>query len=190
MLLIPFVLFAFLVLAMRYSWKLIFLLLLVGPFLATALLIAGAVAFTDIGGLPPSFRDWVSFILTMYLFIFPMAIIYSMSACIAILALFGWTAYERSSLSRTEDRARQIFTATGLGTAAGALFALLIFLAYRNSAFVDFVAAGDITSRGLPPLAVPMSILTGAVDGALIAIFGVKSPRRDQIDGAIAGATT
>jgi hypothetical protein len=190
MLLIPFVLFAFLVLATRYSWKLIFLLLLVGPFLATALLIAGAAAFTDIGGLPPSFRDWVSFILTMYLLILPMAIIYPRSACVAILALLGWTVYERSLGPRNDDRNWRILIATGIGIAAGALFALLIFLAYRNSAFADFVAAGDITSRRLPPLAVPTSILTGAVDGALIAIFGVKSARRDQIVGAVAGATT
>jgi hypothetical protein len=190
MLVIPFVLFALLVRATQYSWKLLFLLLLVGPFLATALNIAGGVAFTNIGGLPPSFRDWVSYILTMYLLILPMAIIYPRSACVAILALLGWTVYERSSGSRNEDRNWRILIATGIGTAAGALFAMLIFLAYQNSAFVNFVSAGDITSRGLPPLVVSTSIITGAVDGALIAIFGLKSARRDQIDGAIAGATT
>src|SRR5260370_31676634 len=117
MLLIPLVLFAFLVLATRYSWKVIFLLLLVGPFLATALLIAGAVAFTDIGGLPPSFRDWVSFILTAYFFIFSMAIIYPRSAYVGIFALLACVIYERFPRSRTEDRAWRILLSAGLGAA-------------------------------------------------------------------------
>ncbi len=189
-LVIPFVLFAFLVRATRYSWRFLFLLLFVGPFIATALNIAGGVVFTDIGGLPPSFRDWVSLILTMYLLILPMAIIYPRSACVAILALLGWTVYERSLGSRNDYRAWRILIATGIGTAAGALFALLIFLAYQNSAFVDFVSAGDITSRGLPPLAVSTSILTGAVDGAFIAIAGVKSIRPKPLDRAVESATT
>ncbi len=189
-LVIPFVLFAFLVRATRYSWRLLFLLLLVGPFIATALNIAGGVVFTDIGGLPPSFRDWVSFILTMYLLILPMAVIYPRSACVAILALLGWTLFEGSLGSQTEDRSWRFLIATGIGTAAGALFALLIFLAYQNSAFVDFVSAGDITSRGLPPLAVSTSILTGAVDGALIAIAGVKSIRPKHLGAAAESATT
>jgi hypothetical protein len=187
-LVIPFVLFVFLVRVTQYSWKLFFVLLLVGPFIATAVLIAGGVAFTDIGGLPPSFLDWVSFILTLYLLILPMAVIYPRSACVAILALLGWAVYERSLRSRAEDRAWRILIATGIGTTAGALFALLIFLAYQNSAFVEFVSAGDITSRGLPPLAVPMGILTGAVDGALIAILGAKGFRPKHLRGAVESA--
>ena len=189
MLVIPFVLFAFLVRATRYSWRLFFLLLVVGPFIATALLIAGVIVFTNIGGLPPSFRDWISFILTMYLLILPMAVIYPRSACVAILALLASSAYELSSWSRTEDGVRRILVGAGFGAAGGVLFALLTLLAYQSSTFVDFVSAGDITSRGLPPLAVPTSIITGAVDGALIAMAGVKGSRPKHLDGAVESAT-
>src|SRR5260370_4954031 len=173
-LVIPFFVFAFLVRATGYSWRLLFLLLLVGPFIATAVLIAGGVVFTDIGELPASLRDWVSFTLTAYFFIFSMAIIYPRSAYVAIFALLAWIIYERSPRSRTEDRAWRILIGAGLGTAAGALFALLIFLVYQNSAFVDFVSAGDITSRGWPPLAIPISILTVAIDAALVALFNQR----------------
>jgi hypothetical protein len=189
LLVIPFILFVFLVRATRHSWRLLFILLLVGPFIATALLIVGEVLFINIGGLPPSLLDWVSFILTLYLLILPMAIIYPRSAYVALMALLAWTVFERSSWSRTKDRAGRILIATGVGTVTGASFALLLFLAYQNSAFVDFVSAGDITSRALPPLAIPMAIVTGTVDGALIAIFGIKVFHPKAHDGVVEGVT-
>jgi hypothetical protein len=139
---------------------------------------------------PSSFRDWVSFILTAYLFILPMAIIYPRSVCVAILVLLGCTVYERSMWSRAADRARRVLIGPVLGNVAGSIFALLTFLAYQNSAFVDFVSAGDITSRGLPPLAVTMSIITGAVDGALVAIAGVKGFRPKHLERAVESTTT
>jgi hypothetical protein len=178
-LLIPFLLLASLIRVQRYPWKVLLLLLIVGPFIASGLLIAGGVAFTDVGASPSSLRDWISFILTAYLFVLPMAVIYPRSACVAILALVGWVICERLWL-RSRDRTWRIFVGVALGTAAGTLFSLVIFLAYQNSAFVDFVSAGDVTSRGLPPFAVPMSIITGVVDGALVALFNQNARAADD----------
>ena len=192
-LVIPFVLFAFLVRATRYSWRLLFLLLIrVGPFLATALNIAGGVAFTDIGGLPPSFRDWVSLHSNHVLAHPPDGDHLSKER---LRRYIGAARMDRLRAlvmgSRSEDRAWRILIATGIGTAAGALFALLIFLAYQNSAFVDFVSAGDITSRkGYLPSQYQRASSPGAVDGALVAIAGVKSIRPKPLDRAVESATT
>ncbi len=179
-LVIPFVLLGFLIRAARYPWRLFPLLLIVGPFVASALLIAGGVLFTDVGESQSSFHDWISLILTAYLFVLPMAIIYPRSACVAILALLGWVIYERSLWLPSRDRAWRIFIGVALGTAAGTSIAVLILLAYQNSAFAAFVSAGDITNRGLPPLAVPMSIITGVVDGALVALVNENARTPDD----------
>jgi hypothetical protein len=65
----------------------------------------------------------------------------------------------------------------------------LAWLSHQNPEFADFVSGG--TRDGLDlSTELLLSIFTGAVDGALIAIVGVKCFRPKHLDGALESATT
>lgn len=163
---VPIILFLVLGRVTRSGWRLEAVLLFVSPQIAALLSLAGdAAVFGDIGRLP-SIRDLVAFVAGACLFILPDGI-YPSGACIATLTLFGWLLSEKILRLRPADRSRWILIGSTLGGAIGLSFAILIFTAYRNPQFVEFMQHRDRP----PPLLLPMSLLTGAIDGVLIAYF-------------------
>jgi hypothetical protein len=163
---VPIILFLVLGRATRSGWRLEALLLFVSPLIAALLSLAGdAAIFGDVGPLS-SIRDFVAFMAAACLFILPEGI-YPSGACIAALILLGWFVLEKVWSLVTETQMRRILIGSAMGVAIGLSFAVLILLAYMSPRFVEFMEHRDRP----PPLLVPMSILTGAIDGFLIAYF-------------------
>jgi hypothetical protein len=161
---IPIVLFLILGRATRSGWRLEVSLLFMSPLIATLLLLAGeAAVFRDVGPIV-SVRDLGALVASFCLFILPEGI-YPSGACIAALVLLAWFALEKFWSLRPDSQMRRILMASAMGAAIGLLFAILILLAYTSPQFVEFMQHRDRP----PPLVLPMSLLTGAIDGVLVA---------------------
>lgn len=179
---IPIILFLVLGRVTRAGWRLQVALLLVSPIVATLLLTAGEIAFGDVGPIP-SIRDLALLVTMSCLLLLPESI-YPSGACIAALTLFAWLALERiRSLRVVDQNRRMIIVISALGAAIGLSFAALILLAYRSPQFVEFMQERDRP----PPLVLPMSFLTGAIDGSFIAYLVAQRAESRRADVSISG---
>jgi len=149
----------------RTSWRLELALLLLSPVIATLLLTVCAGLFTDVGPIP-SARDWISFIAFSSFFLLIEGI-YPSGACVAALILLAWFVFEKLSRSRPQGRMLWLLAASAMGSAIGLSFAVVVLLAYRSPHFVEFMQNRDRA----PALVLPLSILSGAIDGFLVAYF-------------------
>lgn len=162
---IPLVLFLVLGRITRTSWRLELALLVLSPVFATLILTTGAGLFTNVGPIP-SVKDWISFI-AFSSSVLLIEGIYPSGACIAALILFAWFVFEKPSRFRPQGRMLWLLAASAIGSAIGLSFAGVVLLAYRNPQFVEFMQHRDRP----PVLVLPLSILSGAIDGALVAYF-------------------
>ena len=162
---IPLVLFLVLGRITRTGWRLELALLVLSPVIATLLLTVGAALFTDVGPIP-SARDWVSFIAFSSSFVLVEGI-YPIGACIAALILLAWFVFEKPSRFRPQGRMLWLLAASATGSVIGLSFAAGVLLAYRSPQFVEFMQHRDRP----PVLVLPLSILSGAIDGVLVAYF-------------------
>jgi hypothetical protein len=179
---------------LRVRWKVALLLFFFGPFVGTFVNLLAELLLNSIVGHPGEVRhpNFLWRVIGVYVFDFPY-VIGLHSAVLATVLVILYARYG-SSLERRPHSGLRVFTSGVLvGGAVGALFAArILFLsavAHQNPGFADFVSGGtcdrlDLSSELL------LSICTGAVDGALIAILGRKGFRPRALDHAVARATT
>lgn len=116
------------------------------------------------------------------------------SAVLATTLVVLYSRYGNSLDSRfSPSSGRRLATGVLIGTAVGgslaALILLLASIAHQSPELIDFVSGGT-RDRLDPSTEILLSVCTGAVDGALIAILGVKGSRPKYLDGAVVRATT
>ena len=182
---IPIILFLILGRATQSGWQLQVALLLVPPLIAILLLLVGEVAvFRDVGPIL-SVKDLGALAASFFLLMLPESI-YPSGTCIAALALLAWVVLQRVWGLRLDHQNRRIALGSAVGAAIGLSYAIVILVAYTSPQFVEFMQTRDRP----PPLVLPMSLLTGAIAGALIAILGVKCFRPKPLDGAVESVST
>jgi hypothetical protein len=175
---------------LRVRWTVALLLFFFGPFAGT-LMTLFAQMLGQIGEAHrPSFL-WL--VIGVYALDFPY-VLGLHSAVLATVLLVLYSQYEGSLNGRSSLRSgRRLITGALIGGAVGGLFAALILLsaslANQNPEFIDFISGGtrdrlDLSTELL------LSICTGAFDGALTTILGVKCFRPQHLDGAVESATT
>ena len=134
-----------------------------------ALRLAGEIAVMHL-------RDLLGFVFMVYLLEFPLALCPN-GAFIAVLVLLAYIWLEGLFNLALLPASRRFATGVLVGGAVGALFAalimVLVLVVQQNTEFVEFVSGGvfdrlDFSTELL------ISVSTGAVDGALIVIFGAK----------------
>jgi hypothetical protein len=155
---LPLAAFAVTIVATKQPWRVGAVLILGAPFLAASLtIIVGTLLASDIGPVG-SARDWISYILTAFVFTFPDAV-YPRSTWTGILSL--------TSMSRIH----RILCGAGSGLMVGALVALCVFSLYQTP-LADLANTSGFTNRFRPPpLFLPMALLTGTIDGLTLALF-------------------
>jgi len=169
---------AFLVLALvtRLPGRLWIVLLFGSPFVAASLTIAVGTAFSDLGTPPASPGEWLSYVLFAYLFILPEAL-YPNTVLLAALVLLAWTVSESFMGPYVARLSRRVGTLTILGLFVSVIFCVAVVFWYHTAV----ASLGNHNSFAYrdrpPPFTVPMSLVTGALDGAFIALYGRKGTR-------------
>lgn len=161
--------------ALKTRWKLAVALLAVGPFAATGLLLAGGLALY---GRPAQLQvsAFPVAALFFYLLFFPYAL-YPHGIFLAAILVLAYGGVSRVS-TEPDHRGARLWKATIFGGVIGALFAAIVlaiaFLSGEGAGFVDFVSGGSRTSVDLSE-ELFICVFTGAVDGAAIGLFGLRS---------------
>jgi hypothetical protein len=176
-LIIPLVLFLVLGRATRSSWRLQLALVFLPPLIAMLLLLAGEVVVFDHVGPILSVGDLGALVASFFLLMLPESI-YPCGTCVAALAMIGWAIFGRAWSLPSPHPNKRILLGLSLGAAVGLLFAILMFAAYASPQFLEFMQSRDRP----PPLVLPMSFLTGAIDGGLIAMFSSNGFRPKPFD--------
>jgi hypothetical protein len=169
---IPFALLLCVIAVTRSSWLFAFLLSLAGPILANILLIALVAAAIPFGviGQVPSFQDFLSLVLMIEIFV-GVEEIFPRSLLLGCLVLLSWSASEKYLHWAPNGRTRRLALGVGAGIVAGLLFAAAVFVIYQTP-LADLGNRSGFTNRYRPgPWLFDMSILTGAIDGILVAYF-------------------
>ena len=175
MLILPLCAFVLTIIWTRSTWRLALGLLLLCPFLACLLLMAGGLFFGEITheiNDINSFRDFASFSLMFYLVTFPDAL-YPPAAWLGAGALSAWAGCKLWLSSRSFSASRRVVFGAVMGTIIGGLFAALVVVSYFNpefsARFGTVISMRDAANR-FPPSEVPqISIIIGLLDGLLIA---------------------
>jgi hypothetical protein len=184
------ILFVATIFVLRVRWTVALLLFFFGPFAGT-LMTLFAQMVGQIGEVHrPSFL-WL--VVGVYALDFPY-VLGLHSAVLATALLVLCSRYEGSLDSRSSPGSgRRLATGVLIGGAVGGLFAalmlLLASLAHQNPKFIDFISGGTRDRLDLST-EVLLSVCTGLVDGALIAILGAKVFRPKHFDSAAESATT
>jgi len=191
------ILFVFLVasiIVLRVRWKFALLLFFVGPFIGMLLYyLISLLALRMAGELGVMhLQDFFGFAFMIYALLFPLALCPN-GAFIAVLVLLAFVWLEGHSKLALLPVSRRLATGVLVGCAVGALFAVLILalvlLVQQNTEFVEFVSGGVLDRLDFST-ELQSSICTGAVDGALIAIFRAKWFRPKHLVVIGEGATT
>lgn len=183
MLIIPGVLFVGVVILTKSAWRLIPLLLVLCPFVAASLLLAYSLPVGEMTGdiTIHSFGNLAWFSLTFYLFAFTYAV-YPVGAWLAAGTLSVWAVCEAWISLESTGLGRRIALGVALGATVGALFAAAMFLSYRSvefsARFGSLISGRDPENREPPGEALPMSVLTGVVDGIIVVLL----TKRDALD--------
>ena len=184
-LIIPLVLFLVLGRATRSSWRLQLALIFLPPLVAILLLLVGEVLVFDHVGPILSVGDLGALVASFFPLMLPESI-YPSGTCVAALALLGWVMFGSTWGLPSQRPGKRILFGLCFGAAVGLLFAILLFAAYASPRFVEFMQSRDRP----PPLLLPMSLLTGAIDGGLIAMFSGNGSRLKPLDGVAQTAPT
>jgi hypothetical protein len=184
-LVIPLVLFLVLGRATRSGWRLQLALIFLPPLIAILLMLVGEVVVFDHVGPILSLGDLGALVASFFLLMLPESI-YPSGTCVAALTLLGWVVLDKAWGLPFAQPSKRIFFGAFLGAAVGLSFAILILAAYGNAQFIEFMQSRDRP----PPLVLPMSLLMGGIDGALIAVFAVKDFCPKNLDGVAEGAAT
>jgi hypothetical protein len=152
------------IIAFRVSWPLALTLLFLAPFIATNIVLLWGITCEFANGefKNASVRDVFSFTLMFYLFTLPYSL-YPGGLCLALIGVMSKTGLGRSlEVASSLKNIQNTITATACGAITGTLFALFFFL---------------IGGRHSYSFALPITILTGTIDGLVIALFG--QPKMD-----------
>jgi len=182
------------IIVLRVRWTFALLLFFVGPFIGTlidffvsllALRVAGELGVMHL-------RDLLSFAFTVYLFAFPQALCPN-GAFVGVLVLLTYVWLERFFNPPVLAAGRRLAMGVLIGSAVGGLFAslivVLVLLVQQNTQFVEFVSGGVLDRLDFSEDLL-ISVCTGAVDGALIAILRAKFFRPKHLEAAVESATT
>lgn len=172
---------------LRVRWKVALLLFFFGPFAGTFLSLLAELLLNSIVGHPGEVRspNFLWSVVGIYVFDFPYVIGLHCAVLATILVIF-YERYGDSLESRLHSGVPRFASGVLIGGTVGALFAALVLLVYavaqQNPGFADFVSGGT-RYRLDPSNELLLSICTGAVDGALMALFGAKAFRPKHLDG-------
>jgi hypothetical protein len=167
---LPLAAFAVTIVATKQPWRVGAVLILGAPFLAASLtIIVGTLLASDIGPVG-SARDWISYILTAFVFTFPDAV-YPRSTWTGILSLLAWETCKRFTSLTSMSRIHRILCGAGSGLMVGALVALCVFSLYQTPLADLANTSGFMNRFRPPPLFLPMALLTGTIDGLTLALF-------------------
>jgi len=175
-LIIPGVVFVGVVMLTRSPWRLIPLLLVLCPFVAASVLLAYSLPVGEMMGdvTLHSFSNLAWFSLTFYLFAFTYAI-YPVGAWLAAGTLSIWAVCKPWISLESIGFGRRIALGVVLGAVVGALFAPVMFFSYRSvefsARFGNLISGRDPENRQPPGEALPMSVLTGVVDGIIVVLL-------------------
>lgn len=175
---------------LRVRWTLALLLFFFGPIAGTLMTLLSQMA-RHIGEVHHPGFLWL--VVGVYALDFPY-VLGLHSAVLATTLVVLYSRYGNSLDSRfSPSSGRRLATGVLIGTAVGgslaALILLLASIAHQSPELIDFVSGGT-RDRLDPSTEILLSVCTGAVDGALIAILGVKGSRPKYLDGAVVRATT
>jgi len=120
-------------------------------------------------------------------------VLYPHGAFLGILVLLIYLRVERFYQLQFFLAGRRLASGVLVGVAVGGLFAalvlLLVLLTQQNKEFVGFITGGTLERLDLSTELLT-SVCTGAADGALVAILGVKVFRPKHLDGAVESVST
>ena len=175
---------------LRVRWTVALLLFFFGPIAGTLMTLLAQMA-GHIGEVHHPGFLWL--VVGVYALDFPY-VLGLHSAVLATALVVLYSRYGNSLDSRFSPMSgRRLATGVLIGSAVGGLLAALILLlaslAHQSPELIDFVSGGT-RDRLDPSTEILLSVCTGAVDGALIAILGVKGSRPKYLDGAVVRATT
>ena len=144
--------------AFRFSWPLALALLFLIPFIAINIVfICGLAREFFIGEFNNlSIRGMFSLTLMFYLFTFPYSL-YPGGLCLALIGVMSRSGFRRLREVGSFRYNEYVLMATVCGGIVGVVFAL----------FMSLISVGHSFS-----FALPITILTGAIDGLVIALFG------------------
>jgi hypothetical protein len=184
------ILFVATIFVLRVRWTVALLLFFFGPFAGTLMTLLAQMVGQIGKGHPPNF---VWLVIGVYALDFPYVVgLHSAVLATALLVLYG--LYQSSLDSRSfPTSGRRHAMGVLIGGAVGGLFAALILLlaslGHQNPEFIDFISGGTRDRLDLST-EVLLSVCTGLVDGALIAILRAKVFRPKHFDIAAESATT
>jgi hypothetical protein len=178
---IQIILFVATIFVLRVRWTAALLLFFFGPFAGTLMTLL-AQMLGQIGEVHRPNFVWL--VIGVYALDFPY-VVGLHSAVLATILVIIYVRYGSSLDSRSfPNSARRLATGVLIGGAVGGLFAALILLlaslAHQNPEFIDFISGGTSDRLDLST-EVLLSVCTGAVDGALVAILGAKVFRPNSI---------
>jgi hypothetical protein len=190
----PALLFVIVIVVNRVRPVLALALFLVGPFIAMLMLFFGATLTAQLVGEIPvlHLRDLLALAFTFYIFDV-WQVLYPHGAFLGILVLLIYLRVERFYQLQFFLAGRRLASGVLVGVAVGGLFAalvlLLVLLTQQNKEFVGFITGGTLERLDLSTELLT-SVCTGAADGALVAILGVKVFRPKHLDGAVESVST
>jgi hypothetical protein len=187
---IQIILFVATIFVLRVRWTAALLLFFFGPFAGTLMTLL-AQMLGQIGEVHRPNFVWL--VIGVYALDFPYVLgLHSAVLATVLLVLYG--LYESSLDSRSFlSSGQRLATGVLIGGVLGGLFAAIILLlaslGHQNPEFIEFISGGtrDRIDHSTEFL---LSVGTGAVDGALIAILGAKVFRPKHFDRAAESATT
>ena len=177
------------VFVLRVRWRAALLLFFFGPFVGTLLTLLAQMV-VQLGAVHRPRFLWL--LIGVYALDFPY-VLGLHSAVLATAAVLLYIRYGSNLNRQFYIRGQRTVAGALVGGAVGGLFAMLIlllaWLTHQNPEFADFISGG--TRDGLDlSTELLLSVCTGAVDGALIAILGEKCFRPKRLDEAVTTATT
>jgi hypothetical protein len=179
---IPALFFFILVVEMRFRATAALLVFFVGPLIGTFALAFALLLTNQILG-PIGLPQLPNIALSgplIFLFVFPRAL-YPHGALLGALVLLSYACLERSYNLTMHLTSRRLATGVLIGGVVGGLFAILVvlttLLTQQNPDFIRFISNGTV-QRLDPSIELLLGICTGIVDGALIAMLGVKAFRQ------------
>jgi hypothetical protein len=193
LLIIPALVFVIVVITIRVRPIPALLVFFGGPFVGTLILLVGGLLTLRVTGElgVMHLRDLLAYAFTFYIFDFPQAL-YPHGALLGAVVLLAYIwlkgFYNPSLLISGHRLAVGALIGALIGFLFAALVMVLVSITQQNTEFVRFITNGTLERLDLSTELL-LSVCTGAVDGALIGILGVKGFRPEQLDGTVATAT-
>ena len=191
---VPALLFAVVLVAIRVRPSLALMLFLVGPIIGMLLSNAAALFLLQLTGEINvlHLRDVLSFSLMFGLFDF-MQMFYPHGTLLAAVVLIAFVWLRRFAILMPPSAGVRLATDALIGMVVGAAFAalvmLIVFLTQQNIEFVEFITGGTLDRLDFS-VELMAGICTGLADGALIGIFGISGPGLGRVCDAVEPAAT